>query len=55
MIIEKNGLIYNVKETASAWMLEMTIDDVNVTYKVSKTDFPTFETLKKFVAESDAI
>lgn len=55
MIIEKNGLTYNVKETASTWVLEMTIDAVNVTYKVLKTDCPTFEALKEFVTENDAI
>lgn len=55
MIIEKNELIYNVNETASAWMLEITMDDVNVTYKVSKADCPTFEALKDFITESDAI
>ena len=55
MIIEKNGVIYHVKETDSAWLLEMTIDGVDVKYKALKTDFPTFEALKEFVAENDAI
>lgn len=55
MSIEKNGAIYLVKETASAWVLEMSIGGVDVTYTVSKVDCPTFEALKEFVAESDAI
>lgn len=55
MIIEKNGVIYLVKETASSWVLEMAIDSINVTYTVSKVDCPLFEGLKEFVAESDSI
>ena len=55
MIIEKNGIIYRVKETASAWVLEMATDGVDVTYTVSKVDCPTFEALKEFVTENDAI
>ena len=55
MNIEKNGVIYSVKETASAWVLKMTIEGVDVTYTAAKTDFPTFEALKEFVIENDAI
>ena len=55
MIIEKNGVIYCVKETAFAWVLEMSMGGVDVTYTVSKVDCQTFEALKEFVAESDAI
>ncbi len=55
MIIEKNGVIYSVKDTASAWVLEMAIDGVDINYKVSKADCPTFEALKEFVAENDVI
>lgn len=55
MIIEKNGVNYRVKETASSWMLEMSIDGVDATYTISKADCPSFEALKEFVTESDAI
>lgn len=55
MIIEKNGVIYSVKDTASAWVLKMIIDGVDVTYNAPKTDFPTFEALKEFVANNDVI
>lgn len=55
MIIEKNGVKYYVSETTSAWMLKMVVDCVYVTYNVSKSDCSTFEKLKQFVAESDAI
>lgn len=55
MIIEKNGVIYRVKDTASAWVLEMAIDGVDVAYTITKADCPTFEALKEFVNESDAI
>lgn len=55
MTIEKNGVVYRVKETASAWVLEMSIDGVDATYTVSKADCPSYEALKEFVTESDAI
>lgn len=55
MIIEKNGAIYYVSETAFAWSLKMAVDCVGVTYNVSKADCSTFEELKQFVSESDAI
>ena len=55
MIIEKNGLIYNVKETATEWMLELSLSGVDVTYKVLKADCPTLEALKEFVANNDVI
>ena len=55
MIIEKKGMIYRVKETAIAWVLEMSLDGVDATYNAPKADFPTFEALKEFVTESDTI
>ena len=55
MIIEKNGTIYRVKETASAWVLKMTVDGLDVTYNVSKADCPSFEALTEFVTKSNAI
>ena len=55
MSIEKNGVIYLVKETDSSWVLKTAIDGVDVTYTVSKEDCPSFEALKEFVADSDSI
>lgn len=55
MIIEKNGVVYLVKEMATEWVLELSLSGVDVKYKASKTDFPTLEALKKFVAENDAM
>lgn len=55
MIIEKNGVLYRVKETASNWVLEIALDGVDITYNAPKKDFPTFEALKEFVIENDAI
>lgn len=55
MIIEKNGVKYYVSETASSWSLKMSVACVDVTYNVSKADCDTFEELKQFVAENDAI
>lgn len=55
MIIEKNGLIYTVKETATEWVLELSLSGVDVKYKVSRADCPTLEALKEFVADNNAI
>lgn len=52
MTIEKNGIVYLVKENFKSWTLFRTIGSVPITYKVSKTDCPTLETLKEFVAEN---
>lgn len=53
MIIEKNGKNYTVKENAKSWTLCIAIGVVSVSYKVSKTDCPTFDDLKSF-AKSDS-
>lgn len=55
MIIEKNGVLYEVSENAKAWTLSTKVGSVPVKYTVSKTDCPTLEALKGFVAESSAI
>lgn len=55
MTIEKNGTIFIVNETATGWMLTTSIDAVGISYNIAKADCPTFEALKEFVTESDAI
>lgn len=54
MTIEKNGIIYWVKENSKSWTLSKTIGSVPITYKISKTDCPTLENLKQFVVENTA-
>ena len=49
MKIEKNGIIYTVKEYPSAWTLKAAINGVDVSYNVSKVDCPTFEELTAFI------
>lgn len=55
MIIEKNGTVFTVKETPTGWVLATSTDAVDISYNIAKVDCPTFEALKKFVTESDAI
>lgn len=54
MTIEKNGVIYFVKENFKSWTLSKTFERVSVSHNVSKTDCPDFEALKTFVAENSA-
>lgn len=54
MTIEKNDVIYSVKENFKSWTLSKTIGRVSVAYNVSKTDCPDFEVLKAFVIENSA-
>lgn len=54
MQIEKNGNVYIVKESSSMWSLSTRIGDIPVSYNVKKTDCPTFDELKQFVAENNA-
>lgn len=52
MAIEKNGIVYLVKENFKSWTLSKTIGRVSVSYNVSKTDCPDFEALKAYVSEN---
>lgn len=58
MTIEKNGKVYAVRENKASWTVSVKIavneiERVNITANVSKTDCPTFDSLKAFVAEND--
>mgnify|MGYP003185167218 CR=1 FL=1 len=53
MTIEKNNKIYTVKENKMSWTISTKIGDVEVSYNVQKADYPTFESLKAFVAENN--
>lgn len=55
MKIEKNGVVYSVKENEKSWTLSADLGGVSVSYKVSKDDCPDFDSLKVFVMEYDAI
>ena len=55
MTIEKNGTVYAVNENSTGWTLTTSLDDVGVSFNITKADCPTFDALKEFVAESDAI
>ena len=53
MNIEKNGNTYSVKESATMWELSAQLGNVTVSYNVKKSDCPTFDELKQFVAENN--
>jgi len=53
MNIEKNGKIYATKENKSSWTISTTIGRIDITYTVPKTDCPTFDALKAYVAAND--
>lgn len=55
MNIEKNGIVYTVNETPNGWSLTTSLGNVGVSFNITKADCPTFDMLKDFVAESDAI
>lgn len=54
MNIEKNGKIYTVKENKASWTLSTNVGIIPVSYNVKKSDCPTFDALKEFVAENSA-
>lgn len=54
MTITKNEKVYTVKENATSWTLSITIGRVAVSYNVTKTDCPTLDALKAFVADDNA-
>ena len=49
MTIEKNGKTYKVAENAKSWTVSI-LSDCNVT---AKSDCPTFDDVKAFIAEND--
>ena len=51
MKIEKNGREYPVKEKATEWEIFFQIGSVTTSYKVKKSDCPTFDDLISFVEE----
>lgn len=55
MTIEKKGTVYTINETKTGWKLNAIIDNIHVSFNVSKADCPTFESLQEFVAENEAI
>ena len=55
MTVEKNGILYEVKENKSTWKLVNEGDGVTIKYTISKADCPTADELKAFVAECSEI
>ena len=53
MNIVKNNDNYSVSETVTTWTVKNKIGNVEVVYKIKKSDCPTFEKLKKYVLEND--
>ena len=53
MTVEKNGVTYTVKETATMWTLAASRGNVDISFHVKKKDCPTIEELREFIANSD--
>lgn len=53
MIVEKNGKIYTVRENPKSWTVKIDIENVSVSYNVSKDDCKTFDELQGFISGSD--
>lgn len=53
MTIEKDGKVYTVRENKASWTVSKAEDRVTVSVNVPKADYPTFESMKAFVAEND--
>lgn len=49
MTIEKNGVIYTVKESSKKWTLERKVDKITIAFEIYKRQCPTFEHLKAYV------
>lgn len=52
-MIKKNGKEYLLEEKTKSWVLRRKEGAVELKYKLSKKDFPTFEDVQKYVAEDD--
>lgn len=55
MTVEKNGILYEVIEKAQKWTLVNKGDGVTIKFTIKKTDCPTADDLKAFVAECSAL
>lgn len=55
MNIEKNETIYTVEETEKGWRIRSSVGSVDLTVTCTKADFPTFEDLRAFVLENEAL
>lgn len=53
MTIIKNGKTYAVKENRKSWTVSTTIDCIDISYNIQKVDYPTFESLRAYVIESN--
>lgn len=55
MKIEKNGREYPVKEKATEWEIFVQTGSLTTSYRVKKTDCPTFEQLLMFLQEENIL
>lgn len=51
MTIEKNEKTYSIRENMKSWTVSIKLNSLSVTYNVSKSDCPTFDELKAYVAK----
>lgn len=53
MEIEKNGKVYEVKETSSKWIIKAMDDKVKLLYELSKSDFESLKEAEAFFQKTD--
>ena len=53
MIIEKNGKIYTVIESKTKWALSTDIEQLTITYDISKNICGSFDSLQNYVLSND--
>lgn len=55
MLYTKNGLEYRIDELAKEWKIEREDGKLRVIFRVSKSDAPDEEALRRYIAENDAL
>ena len=53
MIIEKNGKVYTVAESRSKWSVSTDVEQLTITYDVSKDICNSFDELQEYVLSND--
>lgn len=53
MTIERNEKTYSVRENMKSWTVSIKLNSLSVTYNMSKSDCPTFDELKAYVAQNN--
>ena len=53
-MIKKGNKNFEISESQNQWTVRLSDGNLNVEYKISKKDCPTFEDLKEFIEQNNA-